>query len=44
MGKNVKLNSKIPSQKKEEKESFFFFVRDQGEGAARVAVIILKVL
>ncbi|MBD5383639.1 MAG: hypothetical protein HDR72_01400 [Ruminococcaceae bacterium] len=44
MGRNVKLNSKIPVQKKEEKESFFFFVRDQGEGAARVAVIILKVL
>lgn len=44
MGKNVKLNSKIPAQKKEEKESFFFFVRDQGEGAARIAVIILKVL
>lgn len=44
MGKNVKLNNKIPARKKEEKESFFFFVRDQGEGASRVAVIILKVL
>ncbi|MBD5129317.1 MAG: hypothetical protein HDT43_05280 [Ruminococcaceae bacterium] len=44
MGRNVKLNNKIPAQKKEEKESFFFFVRDQGEGAARIAVIILKVL
>lgn len=44
MGRNVKLNSKIPARKKEEKESFFFFVRDQGEGAACVVVIILKVL
>lgn len=44
MGRNVKLNKKIPVQKKAEKESFFFFVRDQGEGAARIAVIILKVL
>ena len=44
MRKNVKLNKKIPAQKKEEKESFFFFARDQGEGAARVVVIILKVL
>ena len=44
MGRNVKLNSKIPTQKKEEKESFFFFVPHQGEGAARVVVIILKVL
>lgn len=44
MGRNVKLNNKIPARKKEEKESFFFFVRDQGEGAARVVVIILKVI
>lgn len=44
MRKNVKLNKKIPAPKKEQKESFFFFVRDQGEGAARVVVIILKVL
>lgn len=44
MAKNIKLNNKIPSVKKEEKESFFFFVRDQGEGAIRIIVIILKVL
>ena len=42
---------KLPPQKgtkaraeDEEKESFFFFVKDQGEGAGRVAVIVLKVL
>lgn len=27
-----------------EKESFFFFVKDQGEGAGRIAVIVLKIL
>ena len=41
MGRNVKLPSKKAS-KKPQKESYFFFVKDQGEGAARVAVIILK--
>ena len=44
MGKNVKLSNKKTHEKKTEKEGFFFFVRDQGEGAARVVVIILKVL
>lgn len=43
MGKNVKLNNKKHT-KKQEKESFFFFVKDQGEGAARIAVIVIKVL
>lgn len=41
MRKNVKLTSK-KAPKKPEKENFFFFVKDQGEGAAGVAVIILK--
>ena len=40
--KNVKLNKK--TAKKPEKEPFYFFVKDQGEGAARVIVIILKIL
>ncbi len=44
MGKNIKLNKKREEAHSIEKESFFFFVRDQGEGAARVVVIILKVL
>ncbi|MDE7360998.1 MAG: hypothetical protein K2N38_03590 [Oscillospiraceae bacterium] len=44
MGKNVKLKNKRTEKKTPEKESFFFFVRDQGEGAARVVVIILKIL
>jgi len=44
MGKNIKLNKKRGEEKSSEKEGFFFFVRDQGEGAARVVVIILKVL
>lgn len=47
MGKHVKLpppkNAKKP-QKVEEKDGFFFFVKDQGEGAGKVAVIILKVI
>lgn len=41
--KNVKFNTKI-QKKKPEKEPFYFFVKDQGEGAARVIVIILKIL
>lgn len=44
MGKNVKLKNNRTGEPAEKKESFFFFVRDQGEGAARVVVIILKVL
>lgn len=42
MGKNIKLNQK--QQPAPEKEKFYFFVKDQGEGAGRVFVIILKVL
>lgn len=47
MKKQVKLpppkNAKKPQQK-EEKEGFIFFVKDQGQGAGKVAVIILKVI
>lgn len=43
MGKNVKLNSK-QQKNSPEKEHFFFFVKDQGTGAVRVVVIILKIL
>ena len=47
MKKQVKLpppkNAKKP-QLKEEKEGFVFFVKDQGKGAGKVAVIILKVI
>ena len=47
MGKHVKLptpkNAKAP-QKKEEKKGFVFFVKDQGQGSGKVAVIILKVI
>ena len=43
--KKTKLNNKPAVQeRKEEKEEFYFFVKDQGEGAARVVVIVLKVL
>lgn len=44
MRKQVNLKSKKSQDKKPPKETFFFFVKDQGEGAARVVVIILKVL
>lgn len=47
MRKNVKLSSKKSEKakrKKLPKESFFFFVKDQGEGAAKIIVIILKVI
>lgn len=44
MGRNVKLNNKKTPEKTGEKENFYFFVRDQGTGAARIVVIILKVL
>ena len=43
MRKNVKLSSK-KAESKPENEKVFFFVKDQGEGAARIVVIILKVL
>lgn len=43
MGKNVKLNNKRTEEKTAGKEGFFFFVQDQGTGAARIAVIILKI-
>ena len=47
MKKQVKLpppkNVKKP-QLKEEKEGFVFFIKDQGKGAGKVAVIILKVI
>lgn len=45
--KQVKLPPKKDVKKKkaeEEKGGFFFFVKDQGEGAGKVAVIILKVI
>ncbi len=47
MRKQVKLpppKKARVSEKSEEKGGFFFFVKDQGEGAGKVAVIILKVL
>ena len=43
MKKNVKLYNK-QSESVPQKEPFYFFVKDQGEGAARIAVIILKIL
>ncbi len=43
--KQVKLPPQRGSEvETTEKESFFFFVKDQGTGAGRVAVIVLKVL
>lgn len=46
MRKQVKLppSKKSDLKKKEEKEGFVFFVKDQGKGAGKVAVIILKVI
>ena len=43
MRKNIKLSNK-QSVKTPEKEQFYFFVKDQGEGAARVIVIVLKII
>lgn len=43
MRKNVKLSNK-KAAKTPEKEPFFFFVKDQGEGSARVIVIVLKII
>lgn len=46
MRKNIKLTSKKSAKKKQKPQfdGFFFFVKDQGTGAARVIVIILKVI
>ena len=42
MRKKSKSTGKVKKQKKD--EGFMFFVPDQGEGAAKVIVIILKVI
>lgn len=43
--KQVKLPPPKNAKKRaENKESYFFFVKDQGEGAGKVAVIVLKIL
>lgn len=45
MRKQVKITSKKPdNNKKPERKSAFFLVEDQGEGAARIAVIVLKLV
>lgn len=48
MRKQVKLpppkNQKTAKAQKKNKGEFIFFVKDQGEGAGRIAVIVLKVL
>ena len=46
MRNNIKLTSKKSAKKKQKPQfdGFFFFVKDQGTGAARIIVIILKVL
>lgn len=45
MGKQIKLNKKTDtSQQKNQRDSHFFFVKDQGEGAVRVLIIIFKLL
>ena len=46
MRKNIKLSNKKTNKKMSapEKEPFYFFVKDQGEGAARVIVIVLKIV
>ncbi len=48
MGKQVKLPPKKSAEniteKANEKEAFYFFAKDQGTGAGKVFVIILKVL
>ncbi len=43
MGKNIKLTNKT-NNAKPEKEKIYLFVKDQGEGAAAIVVVILKVL
>ncbi len=42
MKKDISLTNK--RKNKPEKERFYFFVKDQGEGAARTVVIILKII
>lgn len=42
--KNSKNNKSNAKKRAEEKGGFFFFVKDQGEGAGKVAVIVLKVI
>lgn len=48
MGKQIKLNTNKNSgskqTKKHRRETRFFFVKDQGEGAVRVLIIIFKLL
>lgn len=46
MGKHIRLNTKKNSETKKTKhrETRFFFVKDQGEGAVRVLIIIFKLL
>ncbi|MDE6727362.1 MAG: hypothetical protein K2J80_05415 [Oscillospiraceae bacterium] len=41
--KSAKNNAKKRAEEKD-KGGFFFFVKDQGEGAGKVAVIVLKIL
>lgn len=41
MKKNIKLK-KADKKTSPEKDTFFFFVKDQGKGAAKVIIIILK--
>ena len=43
MGKHIKLNKKESTEKKH-RDTHFFFVKDQGEGAVRVLIIIFKLL
>ncbi len=42
MKKNISLTKK--DKEKPQKERFYLFVKDQGEGAARTVVIILKII
>ncbi len=45
MRKNITLKKATEQKdKKPEKETFFFFVKDQGKGAAKVIIIILKLI
>lgn len=45
MGKQIKLNKKNEkSKQKERRDTHFFFVKDQGDGAVRVLIIIFKLL
>lgn len=42
MAKKIKSSKKQQKKPAQPKESYFFFVKDQGEGAAKIAVIVLK--